>query len=218
MVDRTSGLAQNLAGMPAEYVARLLASDAKTDILESTTAILHKPTLTADISVSAPGLGPQPLAIGNVITLHYDTPATDEGYRIMKIPYNMVSAGNVAGVEPSASFHIHWTKGVNSDESAATVRWVFEYTVFDGKDDEITSPAISGLINMDDVYDDAGTTTRVVYRTVDFPVTDLVAGNYLGVKITNDAGNTTMLGGPVLVSADMLWKGWINTNSDTFDP
>jgi len=215
---REAGLSNYLDGMPAEYVARLLASDAKTDVLERTTAIHHKPTLTPDISVSPPGQGPQPLALGNVIGLHYDTPATDEGFRILKIPFTLVSPGNTAAIEPSVSFHIHWTKGVNSDESGATVRWVFEYTLFDGHDDEITSPTVSGLINMDDTYDDAGTTTRIVHRTADFVVTGLIAGYYLGVKITNDAGNTTMLGGPVLISADMLWKGWINTNASTFDP
>lgn len=209
-MSRADGLDPYVSGLPREWVERLANSDETTDSLEIATRIFHKPTLTPAISVSAPGLGPQPVVIGNVIGLHYDTPATDAGFRIIKIPTSLVSAGNARQVEPHTSFHVHWTKGVDTDQSAATVRWVLDYTVFDGRDDELTSPIVSNTVNMDDTYVDAGTTTRVVYRTPDFEVTDLVAGYYLGVKVTNDSGNSTIAGGPVLVSADLLWRGWLN--------
>jgi hypothetical protein len=218
MVNRADGLDPYATGLPREWVERLANSDETTDSLLTQTRINHKPTITPAISVSAPGLGPQPLAIGNVMTLHYDTPATDAGYRILKIPSSLVVAGNARAIEPYVSFHIHWTKANDVDQSGATIRWVFEYTMFDGHDDEILTPTVSGTVNMDDTYIDAGTTTRIVYRTANFEITDLVPGYYLGVKVTTDNANTTasLQGNGAIVSADMLWKGWLNTEGEGF--
>lgn len=217
-MSRADSLDPYAPGLPREWVERLAESDETTDALTIATRVFHKETITPDISISPPGLGPQPLAIGNVMGLHYDTPATDESYRIMKIPFSLVMAGNARAVEPFASFHIHWTKANNVDQSTANIRWVLEYTMFDGNDDEITSPVVSATINIDDTYDDAGTTTRVVHRSANFDVTNLIAGYYLGIKITADNANTTasLQNQGVLVSADLLYKGWLNTNGNGF--
>lgn len=215
-MSRADGLDPYVSGLPREWVERLSESDETTDALTAATRVFHKPTLTPDISVNPPGLGPQPLAMGNIIGLHYNTPATDEGYRILKVPFSMVTAGNERAVVPYTSFHIHWTKAVDTDQSGGTVRWVFEYTLFDGESEDVIVPAVTNTLNIDDTYTDTGTTTRVIHRSANFEVTDLVAGYYLGIKVTNDAGNTTLSGGPVLVSADMLWKGWLNTNGNGF--
>lgn len=213
MVDRADGLDPYATGLPREWVERLANSDETTDALLAKTRINHKPTLTPDVSVNPPGLGPQPVALGNVIGLHYNTPATDEAYRVLKIPSSLVVAGNARAIEPHASFHVHWTKANDVDCSGASVRWVLEYTMFDGHDDEILTPTVSATINMDDTYVDAGTTTRVVHRSANFEVTNLVPGYYLGVKITNDNANTdaALQSNAVAISADMLWRGWLNT-------
>jgi hypothetical protein len=209
-MSRADGLDPYVSGLPREWVERLADSDASTDALIRTTRTFHEPTLTPDISVNPPGQGPQPLPIGNVIGLHYDTPATDTGHRIFKVQRNLVYQD--VDIATHTSFHIHWTKAVDTDQSGATVRWVIEYTVFDGRDDDIATPVISNTVNIDDTYDDAGTTSRIVHRSANVEVTDFIPDYYVGVKITNDAANTTLSGGPVLISADLLWRGWLNTN------
>jgi hypothetical protein len=211
---REAGLSNYLDGMPAEYVARLLASDAKTDIIERDTSVLHKPTITPATAGFGSGNAPVTKAFGTVLGLHYDQP-TDVAYRIVKIPHNLVVAGNIAAVEPSASFHIHWTKSNDLAQSGATVRWRMSYTVFDGKTDDVSvAPTV---IDWDDTYDDGGTTSHIVHRTANIDAIGLVPDYYIGMQLEYVTANTTLVD-PVCISADMLWRGWINTNSETFDP
>ena len=204
---REEGLGNYLPGMSPEWVRRLIDSDQRTDILERTTRVFHKPTITPAVSVSAPGLGPQPIVFGTVMGLDFDT-ATDAAYRILKIPSNIVEAGNEAGIAPFASFHVHWTKSGDLDASADTVRWRLSYTVFDGSSDEVAlvTPTV---IEWDDVYDDAGTTTRIVYRTGNMDVTGFVPNYYVGLMLEYVPANTT-LSTPVVISTDLLWRGWLN--------
>ena len=210
----SDGLSNYLDGMPAEYVARLLASDNKTDVLERTTSILHKPTITPATAGFGSGNAPVTQAFGTVLGLHYDQP-TDVAYRIIKVPNNLVVAGNTAAVEPLASLHIHWTKSNDLAQSGATVRWRISYTVFNGYDDDVSvAPTV---IDFDDTYDDAGTTTHIVHRTGNVDLVGLVPGYYIGFQLEYVTANTTLVD-PVCISADMLWRGWINTNQGTFTP
>lgn len=173
--------------------------------LANTTKVIHKPTITPDSSESAPGLGPQPLVIGSTIGLEYGTPATDAAYRIMKI--DSTFAGDGSGDD--ASFHIHWTKSTDAVESGNTVRWQLDYTVFDGKVDDISGAPTT--LQFDDTYTDGGTTSRIVHRTASVPAPGLIAGYYLGVRLTVIAGNTTLTGNPVGISCDLLFRNYVNT-------
>lgn len=184
------------------------------ETMEAETAIIHKPTITPAEAEPAPGLGPVPVVLGNsVIGLHFDN-TTDRAYRLMKIDTTFVVGGDgPAGDGSNASFHIHWTKAVDTDQSGATVRWRLTYTIFDGNSDEITAGGTQGFIEWDDTYDDAGTTTRIVYRTGNEPVAGFVPGYYVGMCLEYIPASTTLVGGPVVISTDLLFRNLINVTA-----
>lgn len=163
------------------------------------TRIFHKPTITPSEAEVAPGQGPSPVVFGTVMGLHYDN-ATDKAYRVLKIDSNFTG---------TASFHVHWTKSGDLNESTNTVRWQLSYTVFNGSSDEVALVAPT-VLTWDDTYDDAGTTSRIVYRTGNETAAGFVAGYYVGICLEYVAGGTTISGGPVVISADLLWEGSIN--------
>jgi hypothetical protein len=206
---RNEGLETYFPGMSAEWIERLLDSDDDTDVLKDTARVFHKPTLTPDVGAAGSGTSPTAINFGSVVGLNYNN-AADLAYRVLKIPNNLVVAGNPPAVVPRADFHIHWTKSADTDMSGATIRWQLRYTVFNGISDEIALVG-STLVEWDDTYDDAGTTTRIVHRTANSAdvSADLIPGNYIGVSVGFDTGNTT-LANPVVISADLLWKGWLN--------
>ncbi len=167
------------------------------------TRTVHKPTVTPSDAQIQVGLGPVPVVYGSTMGLEYDN-ASDAAYRVMKIDYSFTGDGSGA----DASFHVHWTKAGNADESTKVVRWRISYTVFDGADDDINvSPTV---LDLDDTYDDAGTTTRIVHRTANVAAPGFVAGQYLGVKLEYVAANTTLVSNPVVVSCDLLYTNTIN--------
>lgn len=176
-------------------------------IVTAPTRVFHKPTVTPDGAVSAPGQGPQPIVFGTVMGLDFDTP-TDVAYRIMKMDSNMVAQSNPS-VTALTSFHVHWTKSGDGDESGNTVRWRLSYTVFDGESEEVAL-ATPTVVEWDDTYVDAGTTTRIIYRTGNVEVTDLTPGYYIGVALEYVPANTTLLSTPVVISADLLWRGFLH--------
>jgi hypothetical protein len=137
----------------------------------------------------------------------YDS-TTDQAHRLMKIPASIVVAGNSAGIEPFAGFHVHWTKSVDTDASGGTVRWRLNYTVFDGSSEDIAlvSPTV---LEWDDVYDDSGTTTKIVYNTGNVDAPGLTSNYYVGLQLEYVDAETTVAA-PVLISLDLIWKGWLN--------
>lgn len=162
------------------------------------TRIIHKPTATVHDAEVAPGFGPTPVVLDTVVLgLKFDL-VTDVAYRILKIPNNF---------EGSPTFHVHWTKSSDADESGKTIRWRIRYTVFDGIDDEVSGSPTEAVL--DDTYEDSGTTTRVVYRTADVEATGFQANYYCGIALDYVAAQTT-LASPVVVSADLLMSAYIN--------
>lgn len=169
------------------------------------TRVIHIDTVTPTDATPQVGQGPTPVVLGGasgaLMALHFDT-TTDLAYRLIKIPSNYVG---------DASFHIHWTKGVNTNQAGATVRWRITYKVFNGASEEVTSG--SQVLEFDDTYDDSGTTTRVVYRTANGVATGFLPGYYVAVKLEYVPASTTLSGGPVCVSADCLLRVTVNSDS-----
>lgn len=168
---------------------------------ENATRIIHTPGVTPTSATFVPGIAPEVELLGTLVVLHYKKD-TDKVYGYCKIPTSYVS---------DASFHIHWTKNVDTDQSGATIRWIINYTVFNGASQDVTG-APTGTITLDDTYDDAGTLTRVVHRTVNGAAPGFVAGHYVSFEVgfDPDPANTTLVGRPAIISCDILSRQTIN--------
>jgi hypothetical protein len=167
------------------------------------TRTIHKPTVTPSDAQVQVGLGPVPVVYGSTMGLQYNDPS-DAAFRVLKIDYSFTGDGT--GTD--ASFHVHWTKASDADESGNVVRWRLSYTVFDGIGDDINvAPTV---LDMDDTYIDAGTTTRTVYRTANVAAPGFIKGQYLGIKLEYVSGDTTLVSDPVVVSCDLLYTNTIN--------
>lgn len=164
--------------------------------------IIHTPGITPSVNATVPGGGPEPIVLGTLLGLHYQRD-TDLVYAYSKIQTSYLS---------DASFHVHWTKAVNTNQAGRTVRWRLRYTVFNGTSQDVTAGP-TGTIIWDDTYDDAGTTSRVVYRTPNAAATGFVAGYYVGMELGFDAANTTLSGRPVVISCDILARQSINAGN-----
>lgn len=170
--------------------------------LDAASRIIHTPGITPSASTMVPGLGPEPVVLGTLIGLHYKRDS-DLVYSYSKIQTSYLS---------DASFHVHWTKNVDTNQAGATVRWRLRYTVFDGTSQDVTAGP-TGTIIWDDTYDDAGTTSRVVYRTPNAAATGFVAGYYVGMELGFVAANTTLSDRPVVISCDILARQSINVGN-----
>ena len=171
--------------------------------VEGATRIIHTPGATPTKSTTIPGQGPELVTFGSpvpdLVGLHYKRD-TDLLYAYSKIQTSYVS---------DASFHIHWTKNVDTDQSGATVRWVITYKVYNGGSQDV-SGAPTGTLILDDTYDDAGTTTRIIHRTANAPAPGFVAGYYVGFSIGFDPAFTTLSDLPTIISCDILSRNTIN--------
>lgn len=164
----------------------------------SDTKTFHKPTITPTDSKVQPGQGPIPIVFGSTVGLHFDN-TTDKAYRFLKIPNNYVGP---------ATFHIHWTKSGDVNELDNVVEWKLSYTVFDGKTQDVN--ITPSEVTLTDTYTDNGTTSRIIHRTANSVEIPLVNNYYLGLQIEYVPGNTTLVSDPVLISADLLWVGYVN--------
>lgn len=174
-------------------------AEAAIDELKNATRIIHTPGVTPTSATVVPGLAPEVIAIGTTVALHYKK-NNDKVYGYSKIPTSYVG---------DASFHIHWTKNVNTNQAGNTVRWLINYTVFNGSSENIEVAPTGNLI-LDDTYDDSGTTSRIVYRTPNAPAIGFVAGYYVSYEIGFDPTNTTLTGRPAIISCDILSRQTIN--------
>lgn len=164
--------------------------------ISNETRVHHEPIVSASRSTPAPGQGPQPIVIGTLVGLNFDT-VNDAAYRMFKIPDTYVG---------DASFHIHWTKSANGAENGRNVRWRLQYVVFNGHDEPATITPTE--ITADDVYEDDSTdATRIIYRTANLPAEGFIAGYYLGLRVDYVPASTTLqTSTPVLISVDSLMR------------
>lgn len=168
--------------------------------INNATRIIHTPGVTPTSATFVPGLAPEVVKYGTTLALHYKK-NNDKVYGYAKIPTSYVS---------DASFHIHWTKFNDGNESGRSVRWVVNYTVFDGTSQNI-AVAPTGTLNLNDTYDDASTdTTRIVYRTPNVAAAGFTAGYYVSFEVGFDPAFTTLTDRPVIISCDILSRQTIN--------
>lgn len=160
------------------------------------TRTAHAAVVTASsYNPSGPGSDPT-LTASNALLLLAFTLSTDGAYRQFKIPYEYV--GN-------ASVHVHWTKTSNANESGKAVKWRISYVSFASTtvtaEDGSVSPTV---VEVEDTYDDSGTTTRLVHCTADVALSGVSAGDYMSLKIeaVTPAG-TAMASEPGLFSVDI---------------
>lgn len=167
------------------------------------TRTYHEPTVTPESNANAPGQQPSLGLIGTSLVAEY-TVNTDTAYRIFKVPSNYVTG---------AAFHIHWTKesgaGGDGDQSGNAVRWRISYTVSPGNGADINvAPTV---IEVEDTYDDAGTTTRIMHRTTNIDAAGFIPNYYVAVcveAITPVGAALTCE--PALITADLTYTEYIN--------
>jgi len=163
----------------------------------------HEPIVLPSSGTNAPGQEPDIGVISSTMVAEF-TLNTDKAYRTFKIPANYVD---------TPAFHVHWTKesggGGDVDESTKEVRWRISYTVFPGNGNDINvAPTV---IDLDDVYDDSGTTTRIVYRTANVAAVGFMANYYLGICVEAvTPGGVAIASEPALVSVDLTFNQLIN--------
>lgn len=155
---------------------------------------VHEGVVTPGRSDGPPGQQPQIEVKGALAYLTF-TVDTDAAYRLYKIPNGFKSA-------PTA--HVHWTKNQDTDQSTKEVRWRLTYNVFNGHSEDGADGGVVS-VNLDDVYDDAGTTSRIVYCTEDVPLVGIVADYYLTMKIEAITPAGVALVEPGLVSLDLKY-------------
>lgn len=162
--------------------------------------IIHEPIATAVDATTAPGKGPNKILLNEVVIGLEFALADDVAYRLIKVQRTHVEGGN-------ASLHVHWTKSGDNDESGKNVKWRLRWHEFDGATQDVNvTPNEAFLI---DTYEDAGTTSRIVYRTSSVDVV-LTPNYYLAIALDVDAAGTTLTSNPVCVSADLLIERSIN--------
>ena len=177
--------------------------------IKTATSTFHEPTVTPSSGVNAPGQQPDIGVIGSSIVANF-TFDTDRAYRIFKIPSSYIS---------DPSFHVHWTKesGVagNGNQENNAVLWRITYDVWSGGTPSGTlgDDLLAGgtVLEYEDTYRDAGTTTRIVHRTPNLAASGFVAGYYLGlcVEAATPAG-PALTCEPALLSVDLIFTQYIN--------
>jgi len=173
-----------------------------TNIAEyNATRMIHEPCAYAGGGFSAPGQGPQVEVYGVLVTAIFTVnDQTDRGFKIIKIPSSYVSSG---------SFHIHWTKSGNSNQSGRNARWRVVYSVYDGKTENPN--AVTQSIEFEQTYLASDTTERIVYRTVDTYTSGFQPNYYLAMYIEAiSPTGSALTDPPALVGIDMLYRGTIN--------
>lgn len=157
---------------------------------------IHIQTVSVSASNSAPGKNPTPTDIGGSLLGLAFTLDIDDGHKIFKLPEGFTAN--------SASFHVHWTKNTDLNVAGHTVAWRITYVVFDGKTHNVAG--VGTAITLNDTYDDAGTTSRIVHRTANYPVDgEFIPNYYTGIKVEAITPATgTPIAEPILISVDLI--------------
>lgn len=189
-----------LSQLPDEVRAALDGEISRPDL--TATRKYHEPTITPNFgtNIPLPFFAPNLEVYGSTLVAEM-TVNSDAMYRVFKIPSNYLE---------NASFHVHWTKSSDAVEDGNEVRWQLEYQVWKGQDTDLAGATT--VVTIDDTYDDGGTTTRVVQRTVDIEVSGFVPGYYVGVCVMaiTPAG-TPISSEPALVSVDLTYTELVNS-------
>lgn len=159
----------------------------------------HAPAVSPS-TYRSPGLkDPTLIDLTPLILLQF-TPNVDAAFRSFKIP---------GYYSQNAEMHLHWTKSSDANESGKAVRWRIEYFTFSGNgDDLITTPS---SVEIEDIYDDAGTTSRIVHRTPNVALTGFQARWYAAIAVSAVTPvGTAMASEPALFSADLTFDQFIN--------
>lgn len=160
--------------------------------------IIHLNTTIPGAGSSRPGQQATIVQIGSASIGTAHTLNTDASFRVFKIPTDFVS---------DASFHVHWTKNGDADESGKVVKWKIEYTIWKGNTGELTSNTYSNVVEFEDTYEDSGTTTRIVYRTPNLAASGFVPSYYCSTKISAvTPDGTAMASEPVILSLDLMYR------------
>lgn len=186
----------------------MVKQDTRRDInpalleIENHTREFHAPIVTASFHAQLPGNAPTPIADEALILLRF-TLDTDLAFRQFKIP------GSYVG---DPSFHIHWTKSADADESTKAVRWEVSYHTFPSTSSEAgEGNATPTVAEIEDTYDDSEVTTRNIYRTLDVAMTGFQPGYYLTMRVRAITPNGTPLANePALFSLDLKFTQYIN--------
>lgn len=142
---------------------------------------------------------PTPLEYNAALLLGF-TLNTDVAYRQFKIP---------AHYSDTPTVHIHWTKTGDANEQGKTVRWRVSYRVFDGATQDVNVAPTT--VDVDDTYDDAGTTTRIIHRTANVALVGFVANQYVAMKVEAvTPGGVALASEPGLFSLDLVYNEKIN--------
>lgn len=166
------------------------------------TRIIHETTIGGGRGSNSPGQGPT-ISTSGALLLFSFTPndANDRLYRMFKIPTAYVS-------EPT--FHVHWTKSSNADETGKNVRWRMGYSVYNGISEDAAATVTT--VEIEDTYEGSGTTNRIIYRASDINLSNFVAGYYMSVYIESMSpiSGSAMASEPALISLDLRYRAYIN--------
>lgn len=154
---------------------------------------IHDPILVPSIEI------PPPIGSKGVLSYRIMTVGTSKLFVYFKVPNWYVSGGR---------FHVHWTKSQDSNKAGDKVKWEIAYRVADGVTEECS--IADETLSDEDTYDDAGTTTRIVYQTADMPMTGLVAGKYVTATIQAVTPAASTLSAPGMVALDFLYEAQLN--------
>ncbi len=142
---------------------------------------------------------PSPARYGNTYALEF-TVDNDQAGRLFRMPPDSDLS--------TVRFHIHWTKSQDTDQSGKRVKWRIDVTHFNGYSDDV---AVAGeQLELEDVYDDDGTTEHIGYTTGDFSAPTIPGAGYLAVNVTAVAPSANALAEPALLSVDMTWDSFKN--------
>lgn len=172
--------------------------------IEDHARIYHQAIVSASVGASQPGKQPA-VIVSNALMLLEFTPDTDAAFRQFKIPSSYIG---------DAAFHIHWTKTGNGDESGKVVRWKVSYVAFEGHQGGGLGNAAPTVVEVEDTYEDDGTTDWYIYATPDIPMEGIEPGYYVSMKIEAITPvGTPMTSEPGLFSLDQTFTQYINNGA-----
>lgn len=189
--DILFGLGAGAGVVTSIDAVRDAVAQAHYEIASAATLVHGAGSLTPDVGIS-----------DNLLYLVYNNIGTDAAFRLFKFDYAFVD---------QPSLHIHWTKGNNTNQAGNAARWVIDYKIFNGSS-QLGTGTTGTLDTGALVYAASDTTGRTVYKSADMPLTGVVAGNYMTVKVTTIApgGGNTQLADPSLVTLDLKFRKYIN--------